>query len=222
MANVRELDGQVALVTGGGTGIGRAIAHALADAGAQVAVSDLDLSAAERAAAELPEAIALQLDVTSAQSAKQAVAETESRLGPLDILANNAGVSTMNRIESLTEAEWVLREPGSGTRSVFEQAVSRLGIKPGRLRITMELPSNEAVRAAVEAGLGATAISASVAAPSIEAGLLHHVKFHLPQREFHLLRRRQRHQSRLADALLATLEVPTTSRLRSRGNQRRT
>ena len=118
----------------------------------------------------------------------------------------------------LTEAEWVLREPGSGTRSAFEDAVTRLGIKPERLRITMELPSNEAVRAAVEAGLGATAISASVAAPSIEAGLLHHVGFSLPQREFHILKRKQRYQSRLVDALLATLEAPTRACLRSRSN----
>jgi DNA-binding transcriptional LysR family regulator len=117
----------------------------------------------------------------------------------------------------LPEAEWVLREPGSGTRSAFEQAVTGLGIKPERLRITMELPSNEAVRAAVEAGLGATAISASVAAPSIEAGLLHHVRFHLPQREFRVLKRRLCDQSRLADALLATLEAPTISSIRSRG-----
>jgi DNA-binding transcriptional LysR family regulator len=75
----------------------------------------------------------------------------------------------------LMESEWVLREAGSGTRSVFENALVRLGVNPGALRIQLELPSNEAVRAAVEAGLGATAISASVAAPSIEAELLHQV-----------------------------------------------
>jgi DNA-binding transcriptional LysR family regulator len=59
------------------------------------------------------------------------------------------------------------------------------------------------VRAAVEAGLGATAISASVAAPSIEAGLLHQVDFRLPERKFHVLRHRERYRSRAADALLA-------------------
>jgi DNA-binding transcriptional LysR family regulator len=58
------------------------------------------------------------------------------------------------------------------------------------------------VRAAVEAGLGATAISASVAAPSIEAGLLHQVDFPLPEREFHVLRHRERYRSRAAEALL--------------------
>ncbi len=103
----------------------------------------------------------------------------------------------------LMESEWVLREPGSGTRSVFEDALVRLGIEPGALRIQLELPSNEAVRAAVEAGLGATAISASVAASSIEAGLLHQVGFRLPEREFYVLRHRERYRSRAADALLA-------------------
>jgi DNA-binding transcriptional LysR family regulator len=106
----------------------------------------------------------------------------------------------------LKESEWVLREPGSGTRSVFEDALGRLGVEPGALRVQLELPSNEAVRAAVEAGLGATALSASVAAPSIEAGLLHQVAFQLPERRFHVLRHRERHQSRAADALLALLE----------------
>jgi DNA-binding transcriptional LysR family regulator len=102
----------------------------------------------------------------------------------------------------LMESEWVLREPGSGTRSVFEDALAHLGVNPGALRIQLELPSNEAVRAAVEAGLGATAISASVAAPSIEAELLHQVAFRLPEREFHVLRHRERYRTRAAEALL--------------------
>lgn len=105
----------------------------------------------------------------------------------------------------LLESEWVLREPGSGTRSVFEEALTHLGVEFAHLRIAMELPSNEAVRAAVEAGLGATALSASVAAPSIESGLLHHIHFSLPQREFHVLRHGQRYRSRIADALLAAI-----------------
>src|SRR6202035_224758 len=84
--------------------------------------------------------------------------------------------------DRLVEAEWVLREPRSGTRSTFEAALQGFGVSPGALRIALELPSNEALRAAVEAGLGATVISASVAAPSLEAGLLHRVLFNLPER----------------------------------------
>ena len=104
-----------------------------------------------------------------------------------------------------TESEWVLREPGSGTRSVFETALAILGVPPGSLRIAMELPSNEAVRGAVEAGLGATALSASVAAPSIEAGLLHRAGMKLPDRDFHALRHAERTPSRAASALLALI-----------------
>jgi DNA-binding transcriptional LysR family regulator len=105
----------------------------------------------------------------------------------------------------LLQGEWVLREVGSGTRSVFEQALKRLGIRPEKLRIAMELPSNEAVRAAVEAGLGATATSASVAASSLEAGLLRQVRFKLPDREFHVLSHKNRRRSRIATALFSIL-----------------
>jgi DNA-binding transcriptional LysR family regulator len=114
--------------------------------------------------------------------------------------------------DDLLRGDWVLREVGSGTRSVFEQALSARGVPPERLRVAMELPSNEAVRAAVEAGLGATAISASVAAPSIESGLLCHVPFRLPQREFHVLTHRERPRSRIADALLAVVQSPVRPR----------
>ncbi len=108
-------------------------------------------------------------------------------------------------LRDLTGSAWVLREPGSGTRSVFEAALRAAGVAPAALEVALELPSNEAVRAAVEAGLGATAISASVAAPSLEAGLLHRVPVSLPQRQFHVLRHTERHGSRAAAALLALI-----------------
>jgi DNA-binding transcriptional LysR family regulator len=116
----------------------------------------------------------------------------------------------------LLQGDWVLREVGSGTRSVFEQALSVRGLAPERLRVAMALPSNEAVRAAVEAGLGATALSASVAAPSIEAGLLWQVPFRLPQREFHVLMHRERSRSRVAEALLAAMQSSAQARARPR------
>jgi DNA-binding transcriptional LysR family regulator len=102
----------------------------------------------------------------------------------------------------IADTEWVLREEGSGTRSVFEQALTGLGVRLTDLRIAMELPSNEAVRAAVEAGMGATAISASVVAPSIEAGLLHAVPLKLPDRYFYELHHAERYHSRAAEALI--------------------
>jgi DNA-binding transcriptional LysR family regulator len=59
----------------------------------------------------------------------------------------------------------VLRESGSGTRQVFEAAWRGFGLDPAELKIVLELPSNEAVRGAVEAGAGATVLSRLVAAP---------------------------------------------------------
>jgi DNA-binding transcriptional LysR family regulator len=118
-------------------------------------------------------------------------------------------------VAELMAREWVLREPGSGTRSVFEDALADHGADPGELHVQLELPSNEAVRAAVEAGLGATAISASIAAPSLEVGLLQQVAFSLPERWFHVLRHRNRYHSRAADTLLALMSRPPTNRDRA-------
>lgn len=107
--------------------------------------------------------------------------------------------------DELCTTDWVLREPGSGTRSTLEQALVAQGISLNRLRVALELPSNEAVRAAVEAGMGATAISASVAAARIEAGLLHPVDYTLPDRAFCAVRHAERQGSRAARTLLAAL-----------------
>ena len=104
--------------------------------------------------------------------------------------------------KDLAEIEWVLREPGSGTRAVFEKAVSDFGINPSSLRIGLELPSNESVLAAVEAGMGATALSASAAAAGLEAGLLAHVKLPLPERCFYGLHHADRYVSKAAASLL--------------------
>ncbi len=108
-------------------------------------------------------------------------------------------------LADLPGSPWVLREPGSGTRSAFESALEEFGIPPEHLQVALELPTNEAVRAAVEAGAGATALSASVVAGGIEAGLLHQVGFTLPDRDFHVLRHAERYSSRAAEALMAVI-----------------
>lgn len=114
---------------------------------------------------------------------------TRGRIAPADLLGTG----------------WVLREAGSGTRSVFEAALERFGLARAALAVAFELPTNEAVRAAVEAGLGVTAISASVAAPSLEAGLLVKVDCPLPERAFVVLRHAERRSSRAAATLLAAI-----------------
>jgi DNA-binding transcriptional LysR family regulator len=77
---------------------------------------------------------------------------------------------------------WALR--GSGTRQGFEDALVAAGIDPAVLDVRMELPSNEAVRAAVEAGAGASVISALVAHAGLESGSLVQLSFTSPQRHF--------------------------------------
>jgi DNA-binding transcriptional LysR family regulator len=111
------------------------------------------------------------------------------------------------RIEphELIDAEWVVRERGSGTRSEFEAALRLIGIKPKRLKIALELPSNEAVRSAVVAGAGVTAISELVVEALVRLGRMHRVNFELPARSFHVLRHRERYHGKAAQALLAII-----------------
>src|SRR3954452_12859360 len=88
---LRSLTGRVVAITGGGRGIGRATALALAREGARVAVGDLDQDAAERVAAE-GGGVGLGLDVTDHAGFTAFLDEVEQRLGPLDVLVNNAGI----------------------------------------------------------------------------------------------------------------------------------
>jgi DNA-binding transcriptional LysR family regulator len=105
----------------------------------------------------------------------------------------------------LTETSWILREPGSGTRSMFEAVLRKFQINMPDLDIRLELPSNEAVRVAVESGDCATAISDLVVAQSIAAGTLHRVKIDLPKRSFIALRHKERYASQAEKALLASI-----------------
>jgi DNA-binding transcriptional LysR family regulator len=107
----------------------------------------------------------------------------------------------------LHETCWILREPGSGTRAMFEAALKKLGIRLSDLDIRLELPSNEAVRVAVESGDCATAISDLVVMQSLAAGTLHRVKIDLPKRSFFTLRHKERYASQAERALLASFRM---------------
>ncbi len=109
------------------------------------------------------------------------------------------------RPHDLLSMSWVLRERGSGTRSSLEAALASAGIEASALTVAMTLPSNEAVLAAVEAGAGATALSETVAHPSLCAGRLVRAPFELPIRHFRLLRHRERYRSRAADVFVSEL-----------------
>jgi DNA-binding transcriptional LysR family regulator len=109
--------------------------------------------------------------------------------------------------ESLTATGWILREPGSGTRSMFEAALGKFGLNISDLAIRLELPSNEAVRVAVESGDCATAISDLVVAQSLTAGTLHRVRIELPRRSFFVLRHKERYASQAQKALLVSFRI---------------
>jgi 3-oxoacyl-[acyl-carrier protein] reductase len=104
----RELEGKVALVTGGSRGIGLAISEALAQAGARVAVVARDAERARRAARELSGDGhgGFSCDVADADAARAVAGQVEEALGPIDILVNNAGVTRDNLLVRMKEEEW--------------------------------------------------------------------------------------------------------------------
>jgi 3-oxoacyl-[acyl-carrier protein] reductase len=155
-----ELQGQVALVTGGGRGIGRNIAVELAGAGMKVAVAARSTGEIDETAAEVG-GLAIPCDVSDQDSVERTVGETEEKLGPLDLLVSNAGISVEEG------AAWEL-DPDEWWR-VFE--VNVLGVYlccraviPGMLERGHGRIVNVASGAAYLPGLSSTAYSASKAA----------------------------------------------------------
>ncbi|KIR61443.1 bifunctional rhamnulose-1-phosphate aldolase/short-chain dehydrogenase [Micromonospora haikouensis] len=109
MPKPKPLATRIALVTGAGSGIGRAIAHRLAAEGACVVVADRDTAAAETVARELggaDVAVAVPVDVTDAGAVADAVAAAVLAYGGLDLVVNNAGLSLSKSLLDTTEADW--------------------------------------------------------------------------------------------------------------------
>ena len=105
-----RLDGQIAIVTGAGQGIGQGVALCLARAGARIVVNDTaqDRIASTVAAVEAlgTQALGVQANVTQASEVERLVQETLGRFGKVDVLVNNAGVVVVKSISDQTEADW--------------------------------------------------------------------------------------------------------------------
>src|ERR1051325_7618609 len=105
-----RLDGQCAVVTGGSKGLGRAMAKALASAGADVLVSSRNRDEAEESAEDIRStgrrAFAVECDVTDRDAVNDKVARATSEFGKIDILLNNAGINIRRPTLEVTENEW--------------------------------------------------------------------------------------------------------------------
>jgi len=107
---VPGVEGKIAFLTGAGSGIGRATALVLAKGGADVAVCDVNMAGVEETAQQVQNlgrrALALRVDVTSLNEVEQAVVQTKSELGAIDILLSNAGIAEQVPFTEMTEAQW--------------------------------------------------------------------------------------------------------------------
>ncbi|WP_343314734.1 LysR substrate-binding domain-containing protein [Brucella sp. BE17] len=104
--------------------------------------------------------------------------------------------------DHLFKEKWILREQGSGTRSVFEDAMRAAGYDPARLDVALHLPSNEAICSAVRSGKYVTAISELVTAPYLGAGTLVKADFTLPERQFLVLQHEGRYQTKAVHSFM--------------------
>src|SRR5215469_14395436 len=104
-----QLNGKAAIVTGAASGIGHGIAKRFVAAGGRVAIADIRLDQAEKAARELggtDKAIAIEMDVTNEEAVNKGVAQTVSAFGTVDILVSNAGVQIVHPVEEFPFSEW--------------------------------------------------------------------------------------------------------------------
>ncbi len=159
---MRGLEGKVAFVTGAGRGIGEAIAKRLAAEGAKVAVADvLEDNARQTARVIGAAAIAVVVDITNSAAVRAAVADCEKRLGPIEVLVNNAGWDKIEAFIASSEETWDkviainLKGPIICIRAVLDGMIARgrghivsIGSDAGRVG-----SSGEAVYSAAKSGI---------------------------------------------------------------------
>lgn len=107
---IMRLDGKVAIVTGAGRGIGRGIALKLAEEGAKVVVSDIDITGAESVVKEIEalghKAIAVQTNIAKKDDVERMFSEAKEKLGDVDIIVNNAGINRDGMLHKMSDEQW--------------------------------------------------------------------------------------------------------------------
>jgi rhamnulose-1-phosphate aldolase/alcohol dehydrogenase len=132
MPKPKPLAGRIALVTGAGSGIGKAIAERLAAEGACVAIADLNAEAASEVADGLGNAVAVTADVTDAEAVQSAVDATVLAFGGIDLVVNNAGLSISKSLLDTTERDWDLQHDVMAKGSfLVSQAAAKAMIAQG-------------------------------------------------------------------------------------------
>lgn len=166
------LEGQKAVITGGGSGIGRATCRRMAEEGARVAVLDVEADAAEAVAKEI-DGIAFGVDVGDPEAVRRVVDDAAARLGGLSIIYNNAGTSAFGRLHEFDPAEWdrVLRVNLTGVWAGIRAAAPHM-LAGGGGSIVSTASISGTRPAAGEAPYAATkaAVAALTASAALEYG----------------------------------------------------
>lgn len=125
--------------------------------------------------------------------------------------AEYAGQTDPLRAKQLCALSWVFREPGSGTRAILEAALAEHGLSVADLSVVLELPTNEAVRAAIADGAGSAVLSKLVVRAGLKAGSLVALPFPLPKRQFFALKHKERSTTHAEAALFQLIRKEAES-----------
>ena len=166
-----KLTGKTAIITGGASGIGSAIAKAFVSQGARVALLDLNLEAAQAGAKELgSNSLAFACNVSDSQSVAEAIAKAHQELGRVDIVVNSAGIVALAPAESLSDKDWSRTLDINLTGTFFvSRAVGKIMLAQGKGKIinmasqaaTIALDQHAAYCASKFAVVGLTKVLAS-------------------------------------------------------------